>query len=659
MNQVSLSWGSTILLMIFLGISLIPSARANSDTLLFESIGELVAGLSYSHTIVSVPVLDLQAQVHAYRDTLVAEFHNETIEKIFANQKRGYVPIDDHNKFIHLKKKIFSDWVSIGGLHIIEVDSLVDRIDALVHLLPLDIPQTVSHNIIDEYDTADSGTLSRPPIPQTVSHNIIDEYDTADSGTLSRPPRAVGALLGMVGGFLLGGAGTLFGTLGLASSKRLKEQLEVVQKHVDILYVQNSEMNETLQDVRSQVQDLLMVNALKDTFDTTMLLTRLRTHYSKLSGLIDKHEKLLQALQTRRLSTTYLPKDQIDALFIQAQRRAKTLGCSLLLTSPSHITQIEVSHFFNGTHLNLILHMPIAPHNSIMRLYKLHPFPLPFANDTFLIPDVRDDVLAVSNTNIRFSSQLSTLELQSCNRINKIYLCERNGVMNKFPEDTCLGALYHQKFDLAKRICHFHVEPAKEFIYQLLNNWFLIYVTSPQTVPITCMDKDKTHFEWHLKTGITRQHLPAGCTADLPRNLLLSDLSILVPQDYVQFDMDWDPVSFMPEFQDLVLPEFRAMSDQLGPSAVSLSTLQSIVASKMQTPSFFHSVHFTFNTITLISARTICCFPFHAPIYRSIQNANPFILSFCSFHFQHHYSYHSYPLACFRDLPSLSEIPGL
>jgi len=563
--------------MIFLVISLIPSARANSDTLLFESIGELVAGLSYSHTIVSVPVLDLQAQVHAYRDTLVAEFHNETIEKIFANQKRGYVPVDDHNKFIHLKKKIFSDWVSIGGLHIIEVDSLVDRIDALVHLLPSDIPQTVSHN-------------------------IIDEYDTADSGTLSRPPRAVGALLGMVGGFLLGGAGTLFGTLGLASSKRLKEQLEVVQKHVDILYVQNAEMNETLQDVRSQVQDLLMVNALKDTFDTTMLLTRLRTHYSKLSGLIDKHEKLLQALQTRRLSTTYLPKDQIDALFIQAQRRAKTLGCSLLLTSPSHITQIEVSHFFNGTHLNLILHMPIAPHNSIMRLYKLHPFPLPFANDTFLIPDVRDDVLAVSNTNIRFSSQLSTLELQSCNRINKIYLCERNGVMNKFPEDTCLGALYHQKFDLAKRICHFHVEPAKEFIYQLLNNWFLIYVTSPQTVPITCMDKDKTHFEWHLKTGITRQHLPAGCTADLPRNLLLSDLSILVPQDYVQFDMDWDPVSFMPEFQDLVLPEFRAMSDQLGPSAVSLSTLQSIVASKMQTPSFFHSVHFTFNTITLIIA---------------------------------------------------------
>jgi len=405
------------LLAVCLLISLVPYARANSDTLLFESIGELVAGLSFSHTIISVPILDLQDQVHAYRNTLLLEFHNETIEKIFSSAQRGYTSVADHNTFITTKKKIYSDWTSIGALHIVEVDSLVDRIDALVHLLPSDVPQTVSHN-------------------------IIDEYDTADSGTLSRTPRAVGALLGMVGGFLLGGAGTLFGSLGLASSKRLKEQLDVVQKHVDVLYLQNAEMNRTIHDVRTQVQSLL-VNAMKDTFDTTMLLTRLRTHYSKLSNLVDKHEKLLQALQARRLSITFLPKDQIDALFIQAQRRAKTMGCSLLLTSPSHITQIKVSHFFNGTHLNLILHLPIAPHNSIMRLYKLHPFPLPFANDTFLIPDVRDDVLAVSNTNIRFSSQLSTLELQSCNRINKIYLCERNGVMNKFPEDTCLGALYY------------------------------------------------------------------------------------------------------------------------------------------------------------------------------------------------------------------------
>jgi len=263
---------------------------------------------------------------------------------------------------------------------------------------------------------------------------------------------------------------------------------------------------------------------------------------------------------------------------------------------------IKTSPFFLtfGVHPNLPnqLRMPQYGFDPIMRLFKLHPFPLPFANDTFLIPDVRNDVLAVSNTNVRFSSQMSSLELQSCSRINKIYLCERNGVMNKFPEDTCLGALYHQKFDLAKSICQFHVEPAREFIYQLLNNWFHIYVMAPVTVPITCQDKN--HFEWHLKAGITRQHLPAGCTADIPRNLLLSDLSILVPQDYVQFDMEWDPVSFLPDFQSMVLPEFRKISDRVGPSAVSLATLQSIVASRLSVPRFFHPLHFTFNAITII-----------------------------------------------------------
>jgi len=318
-----------------------------------------------------------------------------------------------------------------------------------------------------------------------------------------------------------GGTGTLFGSMGLANSNQLKEQVEAVQHHRSFSE-SNRDLQESYRGSVSSARD--PPNQCHTGF--------LWLHYAvdqpscphwRLTQLIDWHEKL-QSLQTCRFSTTFLPKEKVDVLFTRAQRRAKALGCSLLLTSPSHITQFEVSHFFNGYHLNLIFHMLMAPHNSIIRLYELHPFPLSFANNTFLIPAVRNGVLAVSNTNIRFSSQLPTLELQSCNRINKIYLCERNGVMNKFPEDTCLGALYHQKFDLAKRICHFHVEPDKEFIYQLLNNWFLIYVTAPSIVPVTCQDKN--HYVWHLKTGITRQHLPAGCTADLPQNLLLSDISI-------------------------------------------------------------------------------------------------------------------------------------
>jgi len=552
------------------------TANANTDTLLFESIGEMVAGLSYSHTIVAIPIHQLQDQILEYHSTLCREFNDTTLDTLYNDAMKNLSR--DEISATAVKRNILRNWKTIGYLHKQEVEEVIERVTALMNVLPSELPSQMSENRVDTMDEYESDTTPATPG--------------------KRPRRAIGLIIGAIAGIALGGTGTLFGTMGLANSNRLRDQVDALSDKVYQLEVDVSRHGLILQEVQAQLQTVFVVNALKDAFDPAMLLARLRTHFSRLDRLVVKHEMLLQALQNRRISTTFLAKEKVDQIFLQAQRRAKSLGCQLLLSNPSHLTQLEVSHFYNGTYLNLILHIPIAPANSIMRLFKLHPFPLPFANDTFLIPDVRNDVLAVSNTNVRFSSQMSSLELQSCSRVNKIYLCERNGVMNKFPEDTCLGALYHQKFDLAKSICQFHVEPAREFIYQLLNNWFLIYVMAPVTVPVTCQDKN--HFEWHLKAGITRQHLPAGCTADLPRNLLLSDLSILVPQDYVQFDMEWDPVSFLPDFQSMVLPEFRKISDGVGPSAVSLATLQSIVASRLMVPRFFHPLHFTFNAITFI-----------------------------------------------------------
>jgi hypothetical protein len=98
-----------------------------------------------------------------------------------------------------------------------------------------------------------------------------------------------------------------------------------------------------------------------------------------------------------------------------------------------------------------------------------------------------------------------TLDLQKCLHINKLYLCERTGVLLKYPKDSCLGALYHQKFDLAERICTFMLEPAREFMMQLIDNWFLFYMMEPIAVPVLCANN--TNSEWHMKAGITRQHL--------------------------------------------------------------------------------------------------------------------------------------------------------
>ncbi|NBR25620.1 MAG: hypothetical protein EBU08_17940, partial [Micrococcales bacterium] len=210
--------------------------------------------------------------------------------------------------------------------------------------------------------------------------------------------------------------------------------------------------------------------------------------------------------------------------------------------------------------------------------------------------------------NFRYTSQMSSVDLMGCQRVNRLYLCERNGVLQKHPEDSCLGALYHQKFDLAKKICSFRVEPAREFIHQLMDNWFLIHLLEPTTVPVLC--SNSTHLEWHLKPGVTRQHLGAGCIADFPRHRLLSDVSILVPQDYIQFDMDWDPVTFLPEIREFVLPEFKRL-ERLGATNVALSTLQSLVTHNLDNPPFYHNIHFVFNTVAIMTSMALLALGLH------------------------------------------------
>jgi hypothetical protein len=350
------------------------------------------------------------------------------------------------------------------------------------------------------------------------------------------------------------------------------------------------------------ITQILVENALKEKFDTGVLAARLRAHVSGVNTRVSQYESLIQELQNQRLAVDFLDVPSLNLLFNHARRRAMNMGFLFLLQHPSDLFQVKTSHFFNGEMLAVVLHLPIAPEDSYMRLFKLHPFPLPFSNETFIIPNVRNDILGVSNTNFRYTIQMENAELDKCLKINKLYLCERTGVLHKYPEDNCLGSLYHQKFDLAKRICPFLMEPAREFIMQLMDNWFLIYMMEPTTVPILC--SNSTPSEWHVKAGITRQHLSAGCVADFPRHRLLSDVSVIVPQDYVQFEMDWDPVSFMPELRDLVIPEFQKL-ERLGTTSVDLSTLQSLATAQLITPPFLHKIHFGFNTIAAITATAL------------------------------------------------------
>jgi len=161
-----------------------------------------------------------------------------------------------------------------------------------------------------------------------------------------------------------------------------------------------------------------------------------------------------------------------------------------------------------------------------------------------LLPDVKDDVLAISSTDTRFNVQLSSTDLLSCHRVNQIFMCDSFGVMSRRFNNTCLGALYMQQFEAAQTLCNFKVVPVEERVYQLRKGHFIPYLPGYTTVNIQCRNGEAS--EMHLKKGTQQLHIPPGCQGTFPNHLVTSDWSVRLNDSIIHYEWNWDTLTFMP-----------------------------------------------------------------------------------------------------------------
>jgi hypothetical protein len=66
--------------------------------------------------------------------------------------------------------------------------------------------------------------------------------------------------------------------------------------------------------------------------------------------------------------------------------------------------------------------------------------------------------------------------------------------LDKKLDQSCLGALYNQQFNIARILCPMKIINAKQIIYQLNNNRHLVYTPVGQTIPINCAGKSSEKF---------------------------------------------------------------------------------------------------------------------------------------------------------------------
>jgi hypothetical protein len=227
---------------------------------------------------------------------------------------------------------------------------------------------------------------------------------------------------------IIGGViGTLMGWFTQRQLNNLRDWIDEVedQQH-RLLQVQTVQL-QRLEEVETAIKQLY--HDLKNSHATWISYSSLDYARDQLRTNLQKLTRALQAAHHRCLSINLLPSDTLKKLFDAAARKARSHHHQLLLRHPSDLLQIETSYVHDGYEVHLILHIPMAPSDSLLRLFQLRPFPLPFSDTYMLMPNPERQILAISANADRLSIKLSAVHLLGCHRVNQVYLCERSGVL--------------------------------------------------------------------------------------------------------------------------------------------------------------------------------------------------------------------------------------
>lgn len=574
-------------LLIFFTLHLLQLQSCEGQHVIFENIGQMAGAISYQHVKLTLNLSSIFFQFENYHSALKMLHSNISLSDPFG--------INNPNNFRASAAAILKDSRRLNletiQQHMNEASDIADMVDTLQQVLPeVAVPNNIPSSSSPTHRTGRSPSfsnikkhISRARLAINISKKIINAMSGGATGLLGLP---------------FGIFGTFMGLYNQAQINALRRELySTIDAHNRLVEVV-SQHDQLISEIDQQVVELtniLHITLLQNPGYTSARLARIE---NQIKSRLNIAIHTIQQAQHRRLAVDLLSAEQLNILFVKLQEQAVLNGCQLLVQHRSDLFQLETSYFFDGADIHLLVHVPMVPTDSLLRLFKLHPFPLPLIGSHVFIPSVKDDILAISSGFHRYSAQLSGTDLLGCHVINNIYLCERHGVLNSDLNNTCLGSLYMQDFDTVKSSCNLEIHRSGEIVHQLLNNWYLVYSTSTQTVPISCFNG--TQSEKHIIKGTSKIYISPGCRAHLSQHLIISDIAIKLESDLLHFEWRWDDIAMEGLTSDVIGPQL-ALLEANGLLRPTLSDLYELNLHQQRTPSWWTVVaNFVGNVVMFV-----------------------------------------------------------
>jgi hypothetical protein len=238
--------------------------------------------------------------------------------------------------------------------------------------------------------------------------------------------------------------------------------------------------------------------------------------------------------------------------------------------------------------VHLILHIPMAPSDSLLQLYQLLLFPLLFTDMHMLMPSPPNQILAISATTDRLSVKLSAVHLLCCHRVNQVYLCEQSGVLKRNLNDTCLGLLYMQDLQGAMTLCKMIIIPVAKMVLQLHDNWYIIHSPQLLTSRIDCINSSVS--EVFICRGANRVHVSPSCCLQVRSHVLISNFAVQLDTVIKHYEWELGQISFSAKEQAHSEEWLTAIEDNVGRSTLTTIRHSLAVEKRLSVWSFLFSL---------------------------------------------------------------------
>ena len=179
------------------------------------------------------------------------------------------------------------------------------------------------------------------------------------------------------------------GIFNKAQINKLQVEMQDVRTKHNRLVEVVANQDHHLQPINQTIDGLLgilNILTLHDPAITSSLLNYIKT---QIKEQIQTAIHVIQQAPHHPLAVDFLNHVQLLQLHERLQIRTEESESIMLTQQHSDHFQLECSYFIDGHNVHLLLHVPMVPKASLLRLFWLHPFPLPLTKYLALIKTKR------------------------------------------------------------------------------------------------------------------------------------------------------------------------------------------------------------------------------------------------------------------------------